>query len=131
MQKTTIGLLSLVLGGQMFASMAPGFAQRVCPAEMDRQMEAILAYEAARAKAHAFPLPTSWPDDPVAQEKYNQQQEKVLQDWEQAEKGLGRANDLLELCLDHVQKGLDAHWDEMLGRSPPNVQDIPPMERNQ
>ena len=128
MQKTTIRLLSLVLGGQMFVGAAPSFAQRVCPAEMDRQMEAILAYEAARDKARAFPL---WSDDPATQEKHNQQHKKVIQDWEQAEKDLSRANDFLELCLDHVQKGLDAHWDEMLGKSPPNVQDIPPMEGNQ
>ena len=131
MQKTTIGLLSLVLGGQMFASTAPGFAQRVCPAEMDRQMEAIFAYEAARDKARALPPLTPWPDDPAVQEKHNQQHKKALQDWEQAEKDLSRANDLLEFCLDHVQKGIDARWDEMLGQSPPNVQDIPPMERNQ
>ena len=128
MQKTTIRLLSLVLGGQMFVGVAPSFAQRVCPAEMDRQMEAILAYEAARDKARAFPL---WSDDPATQEKHNQQHKKVIQDWEQAENDLSRANDFLELCLDHVQKGLDAHWDEMLGKSPPNVQDIPPMEGNQ
>lgn len=105
MQKITISLLSLILCGQMFGGMAPGFAQRVCPVERDRVTEASLAYERAEAEAEIFRITTSRPrlDDLVALEKYNQQLKKLLQDMKQSLKDLRRANDLLERCLDNTQ----------------------------
>lgn len=108
---------------------APGSAEEICPTEEDRALEALLSHEEARDKYYKI-LDIPWPDDPTSQKKINRQMKKALQDWKTAQAALGRANKLFDLCLEHVERRVRALNEALLGQSPPNVLDIPPMEPN-